>query len=170
MTVSGNLHLQAIRPSNTSLPTAQPTVAPTEQPSVEPTVAPTEQPSEQPTEVPAEAPADERDVDGVITVYPGIASGPGGSILDALDYGPTGDMPALVNGVLFRDVDGRIFLATAVSDPAAPTFDGPMLEVVGYPNDGPTWDMENAELLGLQEAHGIVFQENAQILGTIELP
>lgn len=149
-------------PSEPAAPTAEPTTAPTEQPTAEPTVAPTEQP--------AEAPADERAVDGVITVYPGIASGPGGSIQDALDYGPTGDLPALVNGVLFRDVDGRIFLATAVSDPAAPTFDGPMLEVLGYPNDGPTWDMGNAELIGLQEADGIVFKENAQILGTIELP
>ena len=136
-------------------------------PTAEPTVPPTEQPTAQPSEVPAP----ERDVDGFITVYPGVASGPGGSIQDALDHGPTGPggLPNLVNGVLFRDVDGRIFLATAVSDTATPTFDGPVLEVLGYPNDGPSWDMANAELLGLQEADGIVFQENAQILGTIEL-
>ena len=135
-------------------------------PTADPTVEPTEKPAEQPTE----DPSDEREVDGIITVYPGVASGPGGSIQDALDSGPSGDLPVLVNGVLFRDVDGRIFLATAVSDSGAPTFDGPMLEVIDYPNDGPSWDMANAELLGLQEVNGVVFKESAQILGTIELP
>lgn len=139
---------------------ATPVVVPSEEPTAEP-VAPSE---------PA-APADEeRDVDGVITVYPGTVSGPGGSIQDALDNGSDDpDMPSLVNGVLFRDTDGRIYLATSVSDVSVPTFDGPMLEVLEYPNDGPMWDMENAEMLGLEEAGGIVFQQGAQILGIVEV-
>ena len=142
---------------------ATPVVEPSEEPAVDPSVEPSE---------PA-APADEeRDVDGILTVYPGTWSGPGGmSIQDALDAGPTGpDLPNVVNGVLFRDTDGRIYLATSVSDIAAPTFDGPMLEVLGYPNDGTMWDMAEAEVLGLEEANGIVFRPDTDILGTLELP
>jgi hypothetical protein len=146
---------------------ATPVVVPSEEPTAVPSVEPSVEPSE-----PA-APADEeRDVDGILTVYPGTWSGPGGmSIQDALDAGPTGpDMPTVVNGVLFRDTDGRIFLATSVSDVAVPTFDGPMLEVLDYPNDGDMWDMANAEMLNLEEANGIVFRQDTDILGTLELP
>ena len=119
------------------------------------------------------APAEpERDVDGILTVYPGTWSGPGGmSVQDALDAGPTApDMPTVVNGVLLRDTDGRIYLATSVSDVAVPTSDGPMLEVLDYGSDGPMWDMANAEMLGLEEAYGIVFRQDSDILGTLELP
>ncbi len=61
-----------------------------------------------------------------------------------------------MNGVILRDTDGRIYLATSVSDVAVPTFDGPMLKVLEYPNEGPMWDMANEELLGLEEANGII--------------
>lgn len=134
-----------------------------------PVVVPSEQPSVEPE--PSEAPADEeREVGGILTVYPGTWSGVGVSIQEALDNGSTDpDLPTLVKGILFRDTDGRIYLATSVSDETVPTFDGPMLEVLDYPNDGPTWDMENAEMLGLQEAHGIVFQPESSILGTLEV-
>ena len=131
-------------------------------PSVEPSVAP----------APSEAPADEeREIAGTITVAEMAFSGPGGTIEEALAAGPTGDeLPTLVRGVLFRDTDGTIYLASAVSDPAAPTFEGPMLEVLNTPNDGDSWDMANAELLGLEEANGIVFNRAAQVLGYLELP
>jgi hypothetical protein len=131
---------------------------------------PSVEPSEAPAETPAEAPADEREVDGVITVADGMAfSGPGTTIQKTLENGPS-VQPALVNGVLFRDTDGQIYLATSVSDATAPTFDGPMLLVLNMDNTGPSWDMANAELLGLEEANGIVFNQNAQILGYLELP
>jgi hypothetical protein len=133
-----------------------------------PVVEPSQEPAA-PSE-PAEPADEERDVDGVITVYPGIASGPGGSIQQALDAGSdTADLPSLVNGVLFRDTDGRIYLATSVTDPGAPTFDGPMLEVLEYGDDEALWDMENADLIGLEEANGIVFKQDAQILGIVEV-
>lgn len=133
--------------------------------------APSEEPSEQPSEQPSEEPSDEeRDVDGTITVAEGmVPSGPGATIQEALDNGPSGEFPTLVNGVLFLDPDGRIYLATAVSDPAAPTFDGPMLEVIGLDADGPELDMDNAEVLGLEEANGIVFNPEAQVLGFLEI-
>ena len=61
-------------------------------------------------------------------------------------------------------------MATSVSDATAPTFDAPMLEVRGLDNEGESWDMANAELLGLEKANGIVLNQNAQILGFLELP
>lgn len=131
---------------------------------------PTVEPSEAPAESPAESPAEEREIAGTITVAEGMAfSGPGGTIQEALDAGPSGEDPTLVNGVLFLDTDRRIYLATSVSDVSAPTFDGPMLEVLNMDNTGDSWDMANAELLGLEEANGIVFNQNAQVLGFLEV-
>ena len=138
---------------------ASPSVQPSVEPSVEPSVAPSEAPV-----------AEERHVDGTITVYPGAVSGPGGTIAHAIAYGPDLDLPSLVNGVLFRDTDGTVYLATSVSDAGVPTFDGPMLEVLNTEIAGYNWDMANAELLGLEEANGIVFQRDSQVLGTIALP
>ena len=131
--------------------------------------SPSADPSVEPSEAPEEPADEERDVAGTITIYPGTVSGPGGTIQEALDNGPTGDLPTLVNGVLFKDLDGRIYLATAVSDESAPTFEEPMLEVLGIASDAPDLDMANAEILGLQEANGIVFKTDAQILGTLEI-
>jgi hypothetical protein len=137
-------------------------------PSAEPTEPAT--PSVEPSEEPA---ADEREVAGTITVAEGMTfSGPGGTIQEALDSGnsgPSNDIASLVNGVLFLDTDGTIYLATSVSDESVPTFDGPMLEVLNMDNTGDSWDMANAELLGLQEANGILFNPNAQVLGFLEV-
>ena len=126
-------------------------------------------PSVEPSQAPAESPADEREVVGTITGAEGMAfSGPGNTIQETLDIGPSVH-PGLVNGALFRDTDGTIYLATSVSDASAPRFDGPMLEVLNLDNTGPSWDMANAELLGLEEANGTVFKQNAQILGFLEV-
>jgi hypothetical protein len=155
--------------SPSQAPSPSQPAAPTVEPSVDPTVDPTVEPTVEPSETPAPAP-EERDVAGTITVYPGAFSGPGGTIAEALANGPTGDeIPTLVNGVLFRDTDGTVYLATAVSDVTVPTFESPMLKVLNTPNDGPSWDMANAELIGLEEANGIIFYQGAQILGTLEI-
>jgi len=130
---------------------------------------PSAEPSNGPSVAPSEAPDLAHEVAGTITVAEMAFSGPGGTIQEALDLGPTGDLPQLVRGVLFRDTDGTIYLATSVSDIAAPTFEGPMLEVLNIPNDGESWDMANAELLGLEEANGIVFNQNSQVLGYLEI-
>jgi hypothetical protein len=124
-------------------------------------------PSEAPA-APSEPAAQERQISGILTAAEMAYSGPGGTIQEALDNGPTGELPTLVRGVLFRDTDGTLYLATSVSDVTAPTFDGPMLEVRNIPNDGPSWDLANAELLGLKEANGIVFTDST-ILGFLEL-
>ena len=44
-----------------------------------------------------------------------------------------------------------------------------MLEVLGMDSTGDSWDMANAELLGLEEANGIVFNPNSQVLGFVEV-
>ena len=142
-------------PSEPAAPSADPSVEPSATPTVEPTVAPDRD--------------EEREVAGTITVAEGMAfSGPGGTIQEALDIGPTGEYPTLVNGILFRDTDGAIYLATAVTDESVPTFEAPMLKVIGIENTGPSWDMGNAELLNLQEANGIIFVQ-AQVLGYLEV-
>jgi len=153
---------QAPSPTEPAAPSVQPSVAPSVQPSVEPSVEPS----------PSPAPADqEREVAGTITVAEGMAfSGPGATIQEALDTAYNGEYPSLVNGVLFRDTDGTVYLATSVSDITIPTFDAPLLEVLNTPNDGPSWDMANAELLLLEEANGIIFRQESQILGYIETP
>lgn len=143
---------------------------PSESPTPPPTqpATPVADPSD-PAE-PAE-PADEpREVAGTITVAEMAFSGPGATIQEALDAGADDELPQLVRGVLFRDTDGVVYLATAVDDVSAPTFEDPMLEVLNIDNAGPSWDMANADLLGLEEANGIVFNQEAQILGYLELP
>lgn len=145
---------------------AEPTAAPTEAPAD----APTEQPTQAPTEAPDPAPQAPREVAGTITVFEGAFSGPGGTIQEALDAGPSGEWPTLVNGVLFLDTDGKVYLATSVSDVTVPTFEAPMLEVLNTPNDGETWDMAHAELLGTEEANGIRFKQGSQVLGYLTIP
>ena len=131
--------------------------------------SPSVEPSVKPSETPAESPVDEREVAGTITVAEMAFSGPGGTVQEALDAGNSGELPTLVNGVLFLDTDGTIYLATSVSDESVPTFEGPMLEVLNMDNTGDSWDMANAELIGLEEANGIVFNPNAQVLGFLEV-
>jgi hypothetical protein len=149
--------------TTTGAPSAE---APTPSLPAEPTVEPSEAPVE-----PSEPAAEEREIAGILTQADMAFSGPGGTIAEALANGPTGDeTPTLVNGVLFRDTDGTIYLATSVSDASVPTFEEPMLKVLNIDNDGPSWDLANADDLGLEEANGIVFRQNAQVLGFLELP
>ena len=131
--------------------------------------SPSVQPSVEPSEAPAESPTDEREVAGTITVAEMAFSGPGGTVQEALDAGSSGELPTLVNGVLFLDTDGTIYLATSVSDESVPTFEGPMLEVLNMDNAGDGWDMANAELIGIEEVNGIIFNPNAQVLGFLEV-
>jgi hypothetical protein len=124
-------------------------------------------PSVEPSQAPAESPDEQRDVAGTITVAEMAFSGPGATIQQALDAGDSGELPNLVNGVLFLDTDGTIYLATSVSDESVPTFEGPMLEVLNM--DDTSFDMANAEMLGLQETNGIVFNPDSQVLGFVDV-
>lgn len=124
-------------------------------------------PSDAPSEAPSEAPVEETETDGTITIVSGGAvDGPGGSISDALANPMT--EPVLVNGALFMDADGNLFFAESLTDAAAPTFGGPILRVVDYPAGGAEWDLDNAEVTGLQEANGVLFFESMQLYGVVE--
>ncbi|MGH2429912.1 MAG: hypothetical protein ACRDGV_13710 [Candidatus Limnocylindria bacterium] len=116
---------------------------------------------------PSEAPPASPDVAGTISVVDGVAvGGQGVSIAEAIASPMT--EPVLVNGVLFMDTDGTLYLADSLTDASAPTFGELRLRVLDYPASEAEWDIENAELTGLQEANGILFFENKQVFGVIE--
>jgi len=121
--------------------------------------------SPDPSAAPFESPGTSVETAGTISVVEGGAvGGPGSSVAEALTMGMT--EPMLVNGVLFKGSDGTIYLADSVTDPATPTFGDPILEVAHYTETEGEWDMANAELLGLQEANGVVYRE-VQLYGIV---
>ncbi|MDQ2690001.1 MAG: hypothetical protein M3Y29_06980 [Chloroflexota bacterium] len=127
-----------------------------------PSVQPSDAPSEQPSEAPAETP----EPVGVLTAADGaVVDGPGTPLEEAL----AGDLsqPILVRGTLFLDTDGTVYLADSLTDASAPEFGDLRVVVENYPNDGPTWDMAEADVTGLQEANGIRFFEDTKLYGTI---
>ena len=123
-------------------------------------------PSSAPSDPPSESPDATPEVDGTITFVDGVAvGGSGGSIANALAAGS--DEPMLVNGVFYMDTDGNLYLADSLTDASVPTFGGPILEVLNYPDSPDTWDMANAEVTGLQEANGVRYFENNQLFGVV---
>jgi hypothetical protein len=103
---------------------------------------------------------------GTLTVADGaVVDGPGTPLTDAL----AGDLsqPVLVRGVLFLDTDGTVYLADSLTDATEPTFGETRVRVENYPTSGPTWDISQGELIGLQEANGILFFEDTKLYGTI---
>ena len=130
------------------------TAAPSDAPA--PSVAPSQAPSEPGAPVPS----------GTLTVADGaVVDGPGTPLADAL----AGDLsqPMLVRGTLFLDANGDVYLAATLDDATVPSFGEPILRVENYPTDGPTWDIADAAITGLQEANGILFYEDTKLYGTI---
>jgi hypothetical protein len=140
-------------------PAASPSTPPSETPSAEPSPTPTEEPAETP-----DAPAE---VVGTFTMINGVATtGPGIPLAEAI---ANPGQETIVNGALYMDTDGTLFLAASVTDASAPTFGGPLLRVLGYPEGGAEWDPANAGVTGLQQANGILFFEESRLYGVIEL-
>ena len=142
-------------PDSSEEPAApSPTVSPA------PTVAPEPTDSPEPTAPPATG-------DGTITIVGGgSVGGPGGSIGDALDADL--DQPMLVNGVLLKDLDGKIWLCDSLTDTTPVACDGLVLEVLEYPTGGAEWDLEHADDTGLQESEGVLYFEFNQLFGVVE--
>jgi predicted small lipoprotein YifL len=137
----------------------QPTDTPSDAPS--PSVAPSEAP-----ESPAETPNASPEPVGVLTVAEGaVADGPGRPLTEVL----AGDLsqPVFVIGTLFMDTDGQLWFADSVTDKSVPTFGDVRLSVTNYPTSGPTWDMADADITGLQEVNGVKFFEDTKLYGTI---
>lgn len=142
------------------------TVAPGNSPSDAPTSSPPPSvaPSDAPSEAPEETPAAEPEVIGTVTILPAAVDGPGLSLADAL----TSDLsePIFIRGFVFKDTDGQVYFADEMTDESAPTFSSPRVLVLNHPTDGPTWDIGDAAITGLQEANGVLFYEDAAIYGT----
>lgn len=141
-------------------------------PSVAPSTPPSQAPAEtpEPTDTPeaSEAPEPSPEPIGVLTIQEGaVVDGPGTPLAEALD----GDLsqPVFVVGTMVLDADGQLFFADAVTDAAAPTFGELRLRVDNYPTDGPTWDLADADITGLQEANGVRFYEDAKFYAVIVL-
>lgn len=137
-------------------------------PSISPssTPTPTVEPSRAPSETPAETPDGAPVPSGTLTFTEGaVVDGPGTPLAEAME----GDLsqPMLVRGTLFLDADGKVYLAESVTDASVPTFSDLRLAVANYPTDGPTWDMADADITGLQEVNGIRFFEDTRLYGTI---
>ena len=128
-----------------------------------PSVAPSEAP---PSEEPTETPAGEPVPSGTLTFAEGaVVDGPGVPLAEALE----GDLsqPLLVRGTVFLDEDGNVWMADSITDASVPTFSDIRVRVANYPTDGPTWDMADADITGLQEVNGIRFFEDTKLYGTI---
>ncbi|HEU5324555.1 MAG TPA: hypothetical protein VFV59_01620 [Candidatus Limnocylindria bacterium] len=150
-TISLLLAACAAGPSSPTSPAATPT----------PT-APSASDGDDPTDEPTGSPAPV----GTLTVADGaVIDGPGTPLAEAL----AGDLsqPVLVRGTLFLDADGNVYLADSLTDATAPTFGDTRIRVENYPTSGPTWDISQGELIGLQEANGILFFEDTKLYGTI---
>ena len=123
-------------------------------------------PSVAPSEAPSGSPDASPEPMGTLTVADGaVVDGPGTPLDEALG----GDLsqPILVRGTLFLDADGNVYLADSLVDAATPEFGDTRVAVENYPTDGPTWDMADADVTGLQEANGIRFFEDTKLYGTI---
>ena len=98
------------------------------------------------------------DVDGILNIAAGTATGPGISIEEAI--GNDGDEPRLVNGAVVVDPDGRVLLCDALAESFPPQCGGARLEVRGLDVDS---------LPDLQEGNGVRWAEQVQLLGTVTL-
>jgi hypothetical protein len=99
-----------------------------------------------------------RDADGILTIAPGTADGPGISIEEAI--GNAGGRPLLINGALFVDPEGRVLLCDAIAESFPPQCGGMRLEVRG---------LDLTSLPDLQEENGVRWAERVQLLGTVTL-
>lgn len=135
------------------------TVAPSSSPSNAPTSSPP--PSVAPSEAPEETEAPGPIVVGTLTIVPAAVDGPGESLAAALARDLAD--PVFIRGFVFKDTDGQVYFADEM------TGSEQRVLVAGYPTDGPTWDLGDAAITGLQEADGVLFYEDAAIYGTITL-
>ena len=135
-------------------------------PSTDPSSSPTPSVSPAPSDTPEATPDASPVPVGTLTVADGaVADGPGVSLEEAL----AGDLsqPVLVRGTLFMDAGGEIYFAESLDDASIPTFGDLRLAVDNYPTGGPTWDIADADITGLQEVNGILFFEDTKLYGTI---
>ena len=120
-----------------------------------------------PTPTPAVSTSAE-DTAGTFTVVDlgGPVDGPGISLAEAIAN--TDGEPKLVAGVLLMDLDGVIWLCEEITDSSPPACGEPRLRVVNYPEGGAEWNLEDAEITGLQEEDGVLWFEGNRLYGEVQ--
>lgn len=120
-----------------------------------------------PTPTPAETSSAE-DATGTFTVVDlgGPVDGPGISLAEAIAN--TDGEPKLVAGVLLMDLDGVIWLCEEITDSSPPACAEPRLRVVNYPEGGAEWNLEDADITGLQEESGVLWFEGNRLYGEVQ--
>lgn len=157
-TTAGAPAVEDPAPSEPASPIATPTTTPTTPATPAPT--PTPEPEPEPTD---DGTTTDR---GTITVVEGAAvGGPGISVAEAIAAGMTD--PVLVRGILIMDGEGTILMCDEFAGGGAPTCGEPALEVIDYPS-ATDWDMEHADVTGLQEAEGFLFYTDALVYGIVQ--
>lgn len=106
----------------------------------------------------SEPPLKGADADGILQVAQGIGDGPGISIEDAI--GQAGLGPLLINGALFIDAGGNALLCSVIAESFPPQCGGTRLSVRG---------LDPGSVPDLQEANGVRWAEQVQLLGTVVL-
>ena len=121
--------------------------------------------------LPTPTPGDSRpaeDAAGTFTVVNagGPLDGPGISLADAI-ANADGE-PKLVAGVLLMDLDGVVWLCEEITDSSPPDCGEPRLRVANYPEGGAEWNLEDAEITGLQEEGGVLWFEGHRLYGEVQ--
>src|SRR5688572_8314951 len=148
----------SLEPSIPASPSAPPSEAPTPTHTPEPIETP------EPTETPDASP----EPIGTLTPQDGaVYDGPGVPLAEVLE----GDLSnaVFVIGTLVLDTEGQLFFTDAVTDATVPTFGDVRLRVDNYPINGPTWDVAEADITGLQEVNGVRFFEDTKFYAVIAL-
>ena len=151
-------------PSDTPSAPAEPSVPPSEPAPSKP--APSRSPIQRPSEPPAPSQPGAPVPSGTLTAADGATVDGPGELLSEVLAGNLSE-PVFVRGVVFRDADGVVWMADSVLDASVPTFSDVRVRVANYPTDGPTWDMADADIKGLQEVNGIRFFDDTKLYGTI---
>lgn len=114
------------------------------------------------------SPSEAAEADGTMTMVDlgGPIDGPGVTVSEAIDSA-TGN-PAIVTGILLKDLDGVIWLCEEVADTSPLSCGEPRLRILEYPEGGAEWDLETGELVGLQEEDGVLWIEGTQNYGVVE--
>ena len=91
----------------------------------------------------------------------GEADGPGERVRDAIAN--AGVEPRLVNGILLRQVDGKVWLCEALRDVSPPDCAAPRLLVRNWLSGDQTF----ATGQGVHEANGVRWLEKVQLFGVV---
>jgi hypothetical protein len=90
----------------------------------------------------------------------GQADGPGESVRNAIAN--AGVEPRLVNGILLRQVDGKVWLCEALRDVPPPDCAAPRLLVQNWLSGDQTFAGQ-----GVHEANGVRWVEKVQLFGVV---